>query len=49
MIEIVSMRRKNIGEISNTEGTTDRQSDRSNHNADRSIDETVLGLGLSDI
>ena len=49
VIEKVSVRRKNIGEISNREGTIDRKSDRSKTYADRCIDEKVLGQGLSNI
>jgi hypothetical protein len=39
----VCVRRKNKGEKSNTEDTTDGQRERRNHDADRSIDEDVLG------
>jgi hypothetical protein len=49
VIKSVSVRRKNIGEISNTEGTIDGQSERRNYDADRSIEENVLRQCHSDI
>jgi hypothetical protein len=49
MTKSVSVRRKNIGEVSSTEGTTDGQRERRNYDADRSIDENVLRQGRSDI
>jgi hypothetical protein len=45
IIKSFSLRRENIGEMSNTEGTLDGQSERRNHDADRIIDETFLGHG----
>ena len=49
MIKRVSVRRKNIGEISKTEGATDGQRERRKYDADRSIDENVLRQGRLDI
>jgi hypothetical protein len=49
MILSVSVRRKNIGRISNTEGTVDGRRERRDCDADRSIDENILRQGRSDI